>query len=271
MNTQQINYTVINHIGRIKLGLSLSEYVLADYIYNLQYNKRSKRIGWCYASKQTMADMMGMSDRGTRKILGRLTTMGLIEVGEDKRLTRTTSKWYENVVTSSKVEVGTKFLGKNPKGGNKVPEGGNKVPTTIITDNKRKKEYKNILPKENKKNPTSIKDETTEPIPPSPIRKNIRTQSAELLVLFQEATKQPRVRMTDGRKDKLKARLEEFSLDEIKKAITNASKDSWWMSDGKRYLTLDYLLRNNETLDRLLNLKPKKHGKQKRRKFFKRV
>jgi len=143
-----------------------------------------------------------------------------------------------------------------------------------IIDNKERKSLK-TLPKENRKKSvnTNVTSAMRSPelIPPSPIVKESRTREAKLLKHFQTVTKQPRVRMTDGRKLKLKVRLQEFSFDEIMSAITNASQDYWWMGPGKRYLTIDYLLRNNETLDRLLNLKPNKNVKSKSKRFFKRV
>lgn len=65
-----------------------------------------------------------------------------------------------------------------------------------------------------------------------------------------------RVRYTGGRKEKLKARLKTFKLDEIITAAQNLADSPFHMGDnegGRVYATFDFLMRNDEQVDKWLN------------------
>jgi len=98
MKKETLTYNVIVHPIRKKLELSLLQYCVADSIYHLSNNPNSKIKGWCYASKTTIADLMGVSERCVFSNLKVLVEKNLIEKNEDSSYLRTTSKWYENVV-----------------------------------------------------------------------------------------------------------------------------------------------------------------------------
>lgn len=94
-----ISYTLILHRVRKKLGLSLNEYCIAEAIYHLSTNPRSKISGWCYASKETLAEIIGVSPTSIYNILNRLFELELVEKKtEQKSFLRTTKRWYEYII-----------------------------------------------------------------------------------------------------------------------------------------------------------------------------
>ncbi len=94
-----IIYTLILHKTRKELGLSALEYCVADCIYHLANNPASKIKGWCYATKQTIANFFGITRRAVYKILIRLEKKKLVERNpDDRRYLRTTKKWYKKVI-----------------------------------------------------------------------------------------------------------------------------------------------------------------------------
>lgn len=59
--------------------------------------------------------------------------------------------------------------------------------------------------------------------------------------------------LTDGRRTKIRARLDEYGLDAVLAAVTGWQYSSWHRGenpDGKRYYDLDLLLRNGENVER---------------------
>jgi hypothetical protein len=99
MNGQeQPRYTLILHQIRKQLGLSLMEYCVADSIYHLSNNPTSKVPGWCFASKEKIADFLSTTDRTVFACISSLLEKGLVEKEETTKHLRTTRKWYENVV-----------------------------------------------------------------------------------------------------------------------------------------------------------------------------
>ena len=68
---------------------------------------------------------------------------------------------------------------------------------------------------------------------------------------YSETTK-----LTDGRKAKLKARLKVYTEDEVLEAARNLANDAYMQGDndgGKKYGNIDYLLRNDEQIDKWLS------------------
>ena len=98
MEKEQLNYTLILHQIRKKLKLSLLEYCIADSIYHLSNNPSSNIPGWCFATKETIANFLGTSQRTIFNNLTKLIEKGLIEKDESTGYIRTTKKWYEKVV-----------------------------------------------------------------------------------------------------------------------------------------------------------------------------
>ena len=93
-----LSYTFVLHNVRIELNLSLNDYCIADCIYNLSHNPRSKIQGWCYASKITLGDLIGISETSVHSILNKLIRLKIVEKDKDTKYLRTTQLWYDNVI-----------------------------------------------------------------------------------------------------------------------------------------------------------------------------
>lgn len=87
-------FTTINHKAQIALGLSLTEYCLADAIHNLASNPGNPVPGWCWASRSTLAGMLGVNDRTVYRALQKLSELGLVEM-DSKANVRATPKWFK--------------------------------------------------------------------------------------------------------------------------------------------------------------------------------
>lgn len=95
-------FSIIYHSFRIKNDLSMNEYVLCDMIYHLSNNKNSTVNGWCFASKQHLADTIGISKRATFDMIKRLLSNNFLEINEENnQLLRTSSKWEKVYLTNS--------------------------------------------------------------------------------------------------------------------------------------------------------------------------
>lgn len=97
MTKKNLSYTVINHIARLKLDVSMNEYAVADLIYQLSNNPENDYQGWCYASKDWIADTLGLSRRNVLYILKSLIEKELVEKHEATKHLKTTNKWYQAV------------------------------------------------------------------------------------------------------------------------------------------------------------------------------
>ncbi len=72
--------------ARRQLGLSVGEYLFLDVVHTL-----SRRTGWCYASRQYLAETFGVSVRSIQRLVARLEERGLLEVaGDSSRQVRPT-------------------------------------------------------------------------------------------------------------------------------------------------------------------------------------
>ena len=66
-------------------------------------------------------------------------------------------------------------------------------------------------------------------------------------------------KLSKKRKGHINARLESFSLDEIKKAVSNIRESDWHIGknpNGKVYATPDFIFRNDEKVEEWLNYEP---------------
>ena len=95
---EQITYTLILHQIRKKLKLTLMDYCVCDCVYHLSNNPKSKVIGWCFATKRTIAKMLGTTQQTIFNTLNKMIERKFIEKDEDTRHLRTTSKWFDGVI-----------------------------------------------------------------------------------------------------------------------------------------------------------------------------
>lgn len=91
--TKQNAYTVIRHSYRIHYQLSANEYILADTIYHLHTSPKSRIPGWCYASKATLANFIGVSEQSIYNLIKKVIKGGFVEKDPDTKFLRTTEKW----------------------------------------------------------------------------------------------------------------------------------------------------------------------------------
>ena len=97
-------YTNIIHPVRKKFKLTCNEYVLLDIIYHLSNNPESKVKGWCYASKETLAQEIGVSRQSICNLIDKLIEKDLIEKDELTRFLKTKTEWnlvYLNIKSDS--------------------------------------------------------------------------------------------------------------------------------------------------------------------------
>ena len=152
----ELKYSHIDHIARERLGLKTNEYLICDTVYQLSNNPKSRKPGWCTASKEYLGRHISLSVRGVRKIVARMVKKKLLE--RDGNHLRTTERWYKAVIVrkesrnkvpskweQSSYLVGTKFLlgEKGNNGENKDLEdtSRNKVPTIIYDSIYNKRSY----------------------------------------------------------------------------------------------------------------------------------
>jgi biotin operon repressor len=76
--TDQKRYTTIWHAVRRKLELSVIEYVVADVIHGLS-GSRGPVPGWCFASRATLGELVGLTRQGVDKVIDRLAEKGILE------------------------------------------------------------------------------------------------------------------------------------------------------------------------------------------------
>src|SRR5262245_21636250 len=96
LQSPEARYTVILHGPRDVLDISVSEYCVADAVHKLSGN-RSMVPGWCYASKDHLADSLGFTRRGIQKMIKRLKDKGILVAQEGTDYLQTTELWYESV------------------------------------------------------------------------------------------------------------------------------------------------------------------------------
>ncbi len=94
----QITYTTILHQARRKLGITMTEYSVADTIHKLGGGKGSRKIGgWVYGSKEGIGNNLGISRRTVIRAVNKLEKLGLIERQPKTNYLRSTDKWFREV------------------------------------------------------------------------------------------------------------------------------------------------------------------------------
>jgi hypothetical protein len=116
------------------MKLTLNEYCIADTIYHLSNNPSSQAPGWCYKSKESMAEDLGLTKQSVLKIIDKLIKSGLVEKADQTKFLRTTDAWYETVVVGGKESLPS--VKKVYDGGKEsLPQGGKEsLPNIYIRD-----------------------------------------------------------------------------------------------------------------------------------------
>lgn len=263
MENDKLNYTIINHAARAALGIGYTEYAVADIIYN--FSSRPGANGWCSVSKEWIGEQFGVSKKRISNIISLLKKNGIVEGKETivnksrGEALKTTTLWYETAVISKK---GGNFSGQESQ---KVGTFREKVGTFRDKGGNfsgLKPGYDNEYNKDNTNN-TRINENPSGSIGE---KENVAAENAigsldnvrEILEHYKKCSG-VNARETDGKIAKTRTRLQSFSKEEIKQAISNAFEDDFYGGRKTHWKAdFDYIFRSDDTMDKMLNLKPKR-------------
>lgn len=91
MATKRATFCTVDFKKKRELRLTLNEYVLLDIAFHL-----SARTGWCYASKDYLADTLDISRQSVFNLINKLIKNNWIEKDSATKSIRTTEKWQSN-------------------------------------------------------------------------------------------------------------------------------------------------------------------------------
>jgi len=97
-------YTTIVHKYRDALKLTNNEYILLDCINKLSTNPKSKLVGWCYSTQNSLASYVGISRPSLNSMITRLETRDLLIRKKTKKenniitIYKTSQKWFDVVI-----------------------------------------------------------------------------------------------------------------------------------------------------------------------------
>jgi len=106
MGEKLVTFTTVLHPAKKKLGISTDEYILLDIILKLE--KNAKHAGWCYASREYLANCLDIQRPSVSRMLSRLEKQGLVEIEEKSRFIKTTLK-FSSAVTYFQTHSNTKL------------------------------------------------------------------------------------------------------------------------------------------------------------------
>ena len=90
-------YTNVYHAARKKLKLTFVEYIVADIVSQLSHST-NKAGGWCYMSKDSMAELLDLSRMQIHRIINTLLKQKLIERDPSTTFLRSSPRWIAEVV-----------------------------------------------------------------------------------------------------------------------------------------------------------------------------
>jgi len=93
MRGEETRYTLILHSPRKKLGLTITEYVLADTIHKLS-TVHSAVSGWCFAKRETLAENISVSRATLFRAVDNLVEKNIVEIHPQTHHLRTTELWH---------------------------------------------------------------------------------------------------------------------------------------------------------------------------------
>lgn len=214
----------------------------------------------CTASNKTISDIIGCSDSAVTHGLVRLNKAGYIQIRLDKDNHR---EEIIPLIAFSKIEDPSTIEqggGTSVQGGvaQVSKEGGTSVQQNKNIENRIKEEDNSPTPLE----VLGIPKTSTAPITANSAGNDYGVEWKDFLEHYKKESGAVRTTPTDGRVDKFKTRRKTFSLEDMKKAVTNCFQDSWFSGQNDRgwRADIDYILRNDEKLEKLLYLKPRSGG-----------
>lgn len=244
----QVNYTTINHVARERLQLSWLEYGLCDLIYNLSNNPASTVPGWSYASRETYAKRLGVSKRAVFDMIDRLLVKKLIERDPTTKYLRVTIDWYNTVVIRTDDDPESTGEETSPPMQNSTSKSGEETASPMKKLHSTDEETSPVSDEETSPNIYRDTIDTTHPL----------KDDGDVFIEKFNKLFNSKYQLTTGRKDKLKTRLKTFSIQEILRAIQTLSESAWHQGQNERGWKADpdFILRNDEQIDKWLNKNP---------------
>lgn len=210
-------YTNIQHDVRRQLGISVAEYVLLDTVQKL-----SARDGVCKANADYLSMNVGITERGTRKMMLRLWELGLLK--GKKGAWKVSRQWIDLTVVETELSSET------------LPA------KTELSSQKTELSSKE----------TELSSPTTDAI----TKDNKMILDGQLGELNKKLGRTGTILLTDTRRSHLKARLKQFTFEQLAAAAAIISTNDHMVKGN--YNTIDYLLRNDEKLEFWLGKVPTK-------------
>lgn len=242
------------HQVRKNLGLSFLEYAFADGINTLSNNPEHE---WCTIHRDDLAEFYDISTRSIQRIINKLEESGFILRSEEGYL-KTTFKW----IQETQLDRVTNCHTQNYDGDNLSPQksidapteevmGDNLAPSIENTQEKKVTKEKNNNNISNNNNINLVTNsylDTNVTIPVTEVVNPRLHSDEELEKIAKDILKhynlefKQSLRSVRGWIDNLDYWLQDYSPEDIKKAITNAKNDSYW----SKIITPELLMRKQK-------------------------
>lgn len=230
MNEQEIGHVYIPAHVMAREDINILQKMLYGKIVGL-----TGKDGFCFAGNEWLGKQLGKSHKTISKWISELVSLGLVrrEVVRDEKGAIIKRKLFPlfNAQRGGMLEIE----------GRGIPEIEADIQDIYIQDN-------NISEKVNNSKKVEVSDKGID-------NRVVNQNISQLFAFYLDAhgfNGNIKPKLTTARIAKFKTRLKTFSPDEIKQAIRNFMADTW----KRERLGIDYIIRNDETLDSLLNANP---------------
>lgn len=122
-----LKFTNIQHDFRREHDLSCDEYTLCDMVFFLSRGEASQVPGWCYKSKENLANEIGISKQGVLNMIERMVLKGFIIRNDQTKYLKTTEKWQQVYFTDAESQQSLPPVQKQTASEKTIPETVNKV------------------------------------------------------------------------------------------------------------------------------------------------
>lgn len=146
MCAQPFFTNIINPV-RKKLGISVHAYMVADTIDKLSNNAKFQ---WCEWTREQIADFIGISRRTVINIVNDLIENGLIEINQNTKLLKSSTKWIDEVVLYEGEEIAQRGKKLHSKGEKISPVSSEKISPLYNDDNIDNNNINTIYPEKPK-------------------------------------------------------------------------------------------------------------------------
>jgi hypothetical protein len=191
-----LGFTTIFEKARMFLDVSRDEYALCNYVQTWSAHPKNRQSGWCDRTQEQIAEWVGISVRGLRKMVNRMVEKNLLEQNDGSRLLRITEYWFSvtseaktlhNSPEQSSAWTGTKFLSTPEQSS---ASNRNKVLTHNKSNSKSNK--KGYINEENAPKKTALSVTTHTPQPSIQNYFVTTVEHAEIDLEAEETKKPPR-------------------------------------------------------------------------------